>query len=1481
MLAIASSSLFIYSDLWLAQFFPYFKSAILMGLNLELLASDGDYFAEGTESLPFVHAWSLAVEMQFYLVAPLLSCTHSGLYNISTVHRKSRPPEFGAVYYPDLYGCVFGDFLVFRIDWSRFRLNYIATISYALYLVHYPVLKYAQYLQPFHFERVPVSVIALPFTILISMVFHHLYEKPMLRETKTQVFKHMLLLFAILLFFSLKWEVVVKSECEQNALVDANKKFMKGYFPASGGKWMKDDFSKYSGTFGHYVYQENKGNLSVVIVGNSWSSQQKYIVRKYLPPNMTSSMESFAIPRHSVVFHDSGAYTKVFWEKMDKTKPKIVFILLRYNEKVHDFLPYRPGNDTILNNYQQAVDRFAKFADHIFVSSHQPFFCEAELSKNDFLARYIRRLESGKDLKDFNAPYNATDFASNPVRVRLKVLLSRCKKCHLVDLESPFIALIAPTRKFREDIAFIRALAIISVLGYHFWPDIFGLGFIGVDIFFVLSGYLIMTILAQDKSGPRAKLLVISCLFVYSGVWLAQFFPYFLSVTTMQLNLKLYASDGDYFAEVVPLVALPLTFVISMLFHHLYEKPMLHEKKMTVLKHITVLFVILLIVAFKWKLIFKTECAQSAIVQANRRFVGGGYFVGGGKAQNDIFKASGSFGHFVWGIVRKFLPGNITSSCESYARAENSMIFHDAQNLTLALWRELDLKQPKIVFILLRYNYYRGDLKPFLGEKNDTVLAYYQQAVDRLSIFADHIFVSSHQPFFCEDEYRRNNFLNRFMAALERGQDMTKLHMPYNEAEFAAHPVRVRLKIVLSRCKKCHFLDLESPFIALTSTTRKFREDIAFIRALAIISVLGYHFWPDVFGLGFIGVDIFFVLSGYLMMTILAADNSGPAEKLLNFYHKRIKRIMPLYYMVLLGIVISCGFVYSGVWLAQYFPYFMSVITMQLNLKLYASDGDYFAESTENLPFLHTWSLAVEMQFYLMAPCIYYLIRLKVAGRAIGVLFSGAILLASFYFQWAATPITAFYHPFARIWQFLAGMLASHFSEGDLKLRISDRLVDSATIALLIPIFGIFLPDAIASDGLQDLAPFVVPAMVAIFLMVSSYSDRLDWARFRLNYTAAISYALYLVHYPVLKYTQHLQPAYFESIPVWVIALPVTIVLSIAVHHLYEKPMLREAPKVVFKHMAILFGILFIVAIAWKPIFNTGSNDPKISNVQSVAVEPAKTLLDPKAAVEANRVFLKTYYPALGDEVNDAFKGAFSHYTWPGNKGKLSVVVVGNSWACQQQYIVRKYLPTSMTSSLDVYTASGSSIVFQRLKHRTDLFWADMEKKRPKIIFVLLRYTYQWGDWAPYQPGNDTVLNYYQQAVDRLSEFAEHIFISSHQPFICPIAGKDNNILSRFIAALENGKDLTKLNMPYNAKKFAEDPVRIRVKLLFERCKKCHLLDMDSPFINVEKNWVQVYDTKTNLAYFDNSCHFTKTGLETIEPQFEKAIRAALPEYFP
>ncbi|CAJ0587488.1 unnamed protein product, partial [Mesorhabditis spiculigera] len=497
-------------------------------------------------------------------------------------------------------------------------------------------------------------------------------------------------------------------------------------------------------------------------------------------------------------------------------------------------------------------------------------------------------------------------------------------------------------------------------------------------------------------------------------------------------------------------------------------------------------------------------------------------------------------------------------------------------------------------------------------------------------------------------------------------------------------------------------------YTALTSPVRQFRDDIAFIRALAIISVLCFHFWPKIFGLGFIGVDIFFVLSGYLIMQILGQSPLRPCQK------------------------------------------------------------------------------------------------------------------------------------------------------------ISEKSSNIATIVLLLPILSVFLP-YLGEIQPPNIFQFVVPISGALFLLISSYNNQINWARFRLSYIATISYSLYLVHYPVLRYTEYKLPYYSEKIPVSIIALPATVAISMLFHHLYEKPMLRETKSNVAKNTLILFGVLIFFASYWRVVVK-----PEFAQNELVA---------------ANKKFSKSIYEASGGKwiIGNFSKtgGPWGQYQYLNNTGNLSIISVGNSWAAQQRYIIRKIFPPNMTTHLESFTGPGNAIVFHDAGTKTKIFWENMKVLKPNIVFILMRYHEKAGDMAPYVPGNDTVLEHYVRQVERFSKFASHIFVESHQPFYCDPANKQNNFLTRFMDRLQNGGNLTALNMPYNATAFAESPVRIRLKYLLERCPKCYLINVEEPFIDKANNYVRTYDEKTKLAYFDNDCHLTPPALKMLEPQFETAVHQAMPKYFP
>ncbi|CAJ0955266.1 unnamed protein product, partial [Mesorhabditis belari] len=251
------------------------------------------------------------------------------------------------------------------------------------------------------------------------------------------------------------------------------------------------------------------------------------------------------------------------------------------------------------------------------------------------------------------------------------------------------------------------------------------------------------------------------------------------------------------------------------------------------------------------------------------------------------------------------------------------------------------------------------------------------------------------------------------------------------------------------------------------AAAKEFREDVSLLRAFAVLAVLGYHHWPTVFSLGFIGVDIFFVISGFLMIQILEqAENDRFYSITLNFYYRRVKRLVPLYYLIMFMIGFSMMFVYTSIWSKQYFGFYFGAIFFYSNLELLKADGDYFAENTEKLPFLHSWSLGVEMQYYLIAPLLFFISKISIST-----------------------------------------IIPSH-----------SNILSAILLIITSFIFLPFIPQ-VAPPSIHQLIITVSSAGYILF----GVNSTIPWSSFHLTYISAISYALYLVHYPVLRFAEYLQ----------------------------------------------------------------------------------------------------------------------------------------------------------------------------------------------------------------------------------------------------------------------------------------------------------------------------------------------------------------------
>jgi len=294
----------------------------------------------------------------------------------------------------------------------------------------------------------------------------------------------------------------------------------------------------------------------------------------------------------------------------------------------------------------------------------------------------------------------------------------------------------------------------------------------------------------------------------------------------------------------------------------------------------------------------------------------------------------------------------------------------------------------------------------------------------------------------------------------------------------------------------------------------KYRPDIDGLRAVAILSVMAFHIWPWRVSGGFIGVDVFFVISGYLISSILFSEIASNRFSVLAFYERRIRRIFPALFAMLIVVSAVISFFLLPNELIEYAKSVISATTSTSNF--YFSGHSGYFEAPMSKPLLHTWSLAVEEQFYLTFPMLLLLTR-RLASRflkhAVVLLFS--LSLAASIVAVRYSPNTAFYMPYTRAWELLLGTLLS--------LRLFPRL-PQAWLRNAVTLAGMGL---IAYSALRYLSQTPFPGLAALapcggaaLIIGAGESGRtlvgraLSWRP--VVFVGLISYSLYLWHWPVL-----------------------------------------------------------------------------------------------------------------------------------------------------------------------------------------------------------------------------------------------------------------------------------------------------------------------------------------------------------------------------
>lgn len=359
----------------------------------------------------------------------------------------------------------------------------------------------------------------------------------------------------------------------------------------------------------------------------------------------------------------------------------------------------------------------------------------------------------------------------------------------------------------------------------------------------------------------------------------------------------------------------------------------------------------------------------------------------------------------------------------------------------------------------------------------------------------------------------------------------------------------------------------------------KYRSEIDGLRAIAVVSVVVFHFKFHVGGIllvpgGYLGVDVFFVISGFLITSIIASELEAKRFSLVDFYLRRARRILPALFLVV-------GTTVGGAWFLAYPGEFKRINEAALSALLFYSNhyallnDPYFMESSESNPFLHTWSLSVEEQYYLVIPLLLIAAwKLRPTTRAFILV---GISLASFLFAFWLAPIdsnTAFYLLPTRLWELmLGGVLA--FSRSDVLLavrgRARDLLVWSGLVGLLASFS--FIDARAIHPSVVTLLPTISTGLILVFSEGSECSTQV--LRYKIfNAVGKMSYSLYLWHVPALV----LLPMIVDSISVWskIGLLTVTALLAGFSYRFIEVPF--RTARVRPKWLIASFGIFVVFA---------------------------------------------------------------------------------------------------------------------------------------------------------------------------------------------------------------------------------------------------------------------------------------------------------------
>ncbi len=505
-----------------------------------------------------------------------------------------------------------------------------------------------------------------------------------------------------------------------------------------------------------------------------------------------------------------------------------------------------------------------------------------------------------------------------------------------------------------------------------------------------------------------------------------------------------------------------------------------------------------------------------------------------------------------------------------------------------------------------------------------------------------------------------------------------------------------------------------------------YRREIDGLRALAVLPVILFHAGISLFSGGFVGVDVFFVISGYLITSIIVSEKEVGTFSLLKFYERRVRRILPSLYVVMAACIPL-----AWVWMQpndmkDFSLSLVAVPTFSSNILFWRDQLGYSPDAAQLKPLLHTWSLAVEEQYYLLFPLFLMLTWRAGKRRLIGML-SGIALISLAVAQWGAynKPVATFLLLPTRAWELAIGALLAFYlrdrQQDATPFQVQQALSGGGMLLILYSVFT--FNKSTPFPSLYALVPTIGAALLIMYATPRTFVGAMLSSRALVG-IGLVSYSAYLWHQPLFAFARHIKFTSEPSAKVMLLLSVLSVVLAYFSWRFVEMPARNFrvlGRKAVF--LSVSAGTAFFIAFGVVGYLTDGfidryspveqellasidhDNVNRIMKAQGLSKcylfdRPIsdlfdKTCLDPDTEKRRVVIFGDSHAAHLSSGVRYYFgRGGYrvDQWTMPGCSMFLLSEKNGNVGACRDLYnkLIEQVVPTLKSSDILIISLNWS-----------------------------------------------------------------------------------------------------------------------------------------------------------------------------------------------